>query len=106
MARLCDSPAVPTGIFPVGGPSTWLSNINRLRLGEEAQQDMQAELVVLALQARLGDAGHHDQLLVLIGQQLEEADDGVDRGGGVPLASRSAGGRLGLRGTVYRKVVA
>ena len=47
-------------------------SIDRRRLGEEARQDVIDPHVVLLLEARVRDAGHHGELLVGVGQFGEE----------------------------------
>src|SRR5215468_10746247 len=83
-----------------------LSTINRLRLGEETQQDMQAELIVLALEARMGDARHDGELFIRIGQQLEELDEIVDASDTIPLAPHDNGSGLDPGRVYHRQVCA
>src|SRR5262245_23564911 len=46
--------------------------VDRRRLREEARQDVVADGVVLLMERGVGDARHHRELLVRVGQLLEE----------------------------------
>ncbi len=76
------------------GPS---AGVDRGRLGKERREDVLHEAVVLLLDARMRDPGHHGELLVRVGQAAEELDQVVDRGDAVILAAhhdRGAGDPL------------
>src|SRR6516165_7352614 len=70
------------------------SPVDRLRLREETLEDVQAKLVVPALEARMRDSRHHGEVLVGIRQQLEELDQVIDARNPVPLPAHDE--RCGL----------
>src|SRR3978361_442690 len=56
------------------------SFIHRLRLREEARQDVIDHHVVLLLEAGVRNAGHHGELLVRVRQLFEELQQVIHRG--------------------------
>src|SRR3984885_14970101 len=60
------------------------SSVDRRRLGKEAVEDMQAQFVILALEARMGNPRHHGKMLVGVGQQPEEVQQVVEARDAVP----------------------
>src|SRR5262249_26984476 len=71
--------------------STCLSAIDRCGLREEAPEDVIDHEVVLLLEGRVGDAGHHYELLVGVWQALKEAHQIVEAGNAIPLTAHDDG---------------
>src|ERR1700730_11086992 len=69
-----------------------VSQVHRLRLAEEGFDNMLDDAVVLLRHAAVGDAGQDRELLVRIGQPLEELDQVVETGDPVVLAAQNDGG--------------
>src|SRR5262245_14778612 len=73
--------ATPYGAIAIGRKSrSPMPNVDRLRLREECQQDVVGDHEVLLLERGVCDARHHGELLVGVGQQLEELDEVVEAG--------------------------
>lgn len=62
--------------------------VNGRGLAEEALDQVEHDMMVLLLQARVGDARHHGELLVGVRQQPEEFHEIVEMGDSVELAAR------------------
>jgi hypothetical protein len=60
--------------------SSGLAAVHRFGLSEERAQDAIDAAVVLLLEARVRDAGHHRELLIRIRQPLEEFDEIIEAG--------------------------
>src|SRR6476619_6344121 len=73
------------------------ADIDRRRLGEERVQDVIDRQIVLLLEARMRYAGEHRELLVRVGQPLEELDQVVERGDAVVLPAQHEGGHRDRR---------
>src|SRR3990170_1680548 len=78
--------------------------INRIRLGEERVQDVIDHQVVDLLEARVRDAGHHGELLVGVGQPLEELGEVVEARDAVELAAHDEGRHGDLCGIHHRQL--
>src|SRR4051812_23608450 len=65
-----------------------LVQIHRLWLLEEAAQDVQQRLVVLLVQAAVGRAGKHGEVLLGVRQAFEELDQVVEARNAIVLAAR------------------
>src|SRR5215813_15047259 len=78
--------------------SLMLPTIDRLRLGEETQQDVMDDGVVLLLQGGMGDARHDSELLVRIRQLLEELHQVGEARDAVVLAAHDDGRGLDVLG--------
>src|SRR5258706_448980 len=81
-----------------------LPAVYRFRLREERVQDVIHREVILLLETRVRDPGHYGELLVRIGQPLEELDQIVDPGDAVPLTPHDEGGRADFRRIDDRQV--
>src|SRR5258706_7298268 len=81
-----------------------LPAVYRFRLREERVQDVIHREVILLLETRVRDPGHYGELLVRIGQPLEEFDQIVDPGDAVPLTPHDEGGRADFRRIDDRQV--
>src|SRR3546814_18469233 len=68
-----------------------LPPVPRLRLGEEVGEEIVDQHVVLLLETRVRDAGHDGDLLVRVGQLLEEAGEILEAGEAVVLAAQDDG---------------
>src|SRR5439155_24851957 len=64
-----------------------LPEIDRVGLAQEAVDDVEEGPLVLAVDARVGCAGQDGEVLVGVGQQLEELDQVVQAGDAVVLAA-------------------
>src|SRR5262245_43850576 len=78
--------------------------VDRRRLREEARQDVVADGVVLLMERGVGDARHHRELLVRVGQLLEELHQVGEARDAVVLAAHDQRRHRDLRGIADRQV--
>ena len=78
--------------------------VDRRRLREEAFQDVVADRVVLLVKRGMRDAGHHGELLVGVGQPLEELQEVGKARDAVVLAAHDEGRRRDFLGIADRQI--